>query len=253
MKKRIITALIAVAMIFSAAITSSAANQTIGYESSYDAGTDIVTVTVYINNAVGVQAADLCLGYDGTMYEFQESVFYDIGGGIAEGGKSIVYEDLITACVIYTNDCTAEDTDANGRLTIASYKFKPLTEDYDIDYFYLWADSFVIAEVDLYKDINTQGNAILQEDKSGGVTFTTNPDEQDAGANAGETTTKKATEGVKGNLKSKWYVYVIGAVLAIGAIAGIAMVVVKGNHEEENQNDESEEKSDDSKENSDED
>ena len=253
MKKRIITALIAVAMIFSAAITSSAANQTIGYESSYDAGTDIVTVTVYINNAVGVQAADLCLGYDGTMYEFRESVFFDIGEGIAEGGKSIVYEDLITACVIYTNDCTAEDTDANGRLTIASYKFKPLTEDYDIDYFYLWADSFVIAEVDLYKDINTQGNAILQEDKSGGVTFTTNPDEQDAGANAGETTTKKATEGVKGNLKSKWYVYVIGAVLAIGAITGIAMVVVKGNHEEENQNDESEEKSDDSEENSDED
>ncbi len=252
MKKRIITALLAVIMIFSAAITVSAANQTIGYESSYDAGTDIVTVTVFVNNAVGLQSADLCLGYDGTMYEFQESVFYDIGEGLAEGGKSVVYDDLVTACIVYTNECTAEDADENGRLTIVSYKFKPLTENYDIDYFYLWTDGFVVADVDLCKDINTQGNAILQEDKSGGVTFTTKPGDQGAGANAGETT-KKATEGVNGNLKSKWYVYVIGAVLAIGAIAGIAMVVVKGNHEEENQNDDSAEKSADSEENSGED
>lgn len=239
MKKRITAVVLAVVMLFAGGVFASAAGQTIGFESSYNADTGFVSVSLYIDNAKGVQAADLCIGFDEGMYTFDHVDVLATGEAIA--GKSILAQGLVTCSLMVTEEVGDESLDENGRYSLAVYYFKPVGENYDIEEFFLWAKSFQVNDVDIYESINTQGNSVLMEDRSQDVTSPLG--EQNQAANNTETTTKKNTQGVNGNLSSKWYVYVIGAVLAIGAIAGIAMVVLKSNHNEEEQaqNDEKDE------------
>ena len=72
MKKRIITLVLAITMLFAVSVTASAADAEIGFDASYNAETGLVSVSIYIDNAKGLQAADLNLGYDPEMYEFQK-------------------------------------------------------------------------------------------------------------------------------------------------------------------------------------
>ncbi len=239
MKKRISAVVLAVVMLFCCSVFASAADYKIGYETSYNADTGFVELFLFIDNAVGLQAADLRIGYDEAMYTFDHVDVVAKGEAIA--GKSQLSDGLVNCSLMALEEIGEESVDSDGRLSLAVYYFKPVSENYDIDYFFLWTSSFQVNEVDIFESINTQGNPILMEDRSQHVVAPTTQQAQ-GGANA-ENTTKKATEGVKGNLSSKWYVYVIGAVLAIGAIAGIAMVVLKSNHAEDEKNGKDDEKS----------
>ncbi len=239
MKKRIAAVVLAVVMLFGCSVFASAADYKLGFETSFDADTGFVELSLFIDNAVGVQAADLCIGYDEAMYTFDHVDVVAKGEAIA--GKSQLSDGLVTCSLMALEEIGEDSVDSNGRLSLAVYYFKPVSENYDLEYFFLWTKSFQVNEVDIYESINTQGNPVLMEDRSQDVVAPTTQQAQD-GANA-ENTTKKSTEGVKGNLSSKWYVYVIGAVLAIGAIAGIAMVVLKSNHGEAEGNGKDAEKS----------
>lgn len=237
MKKKIITMLLAVAMLFAVSVSASAEDATIVYESAFNADTGFVTVTVYIDGALGLQAADLCLGFDEAMYAFENYETVEIEDGMIIAGYTENTPGLVTCSLIFTEECVESDLDSNGRLNLVTYTFKPVIEEYDINEFYLWTSGFSVDDVDIFERINSQGNQSLQEGKTDGVSM---PSTEAQVQN--ETTTKKGTEKASGDLTSKWYVYVIAGVLAVGAIAGIAMVAIKSNHNEDEEK--SEEKTD---------
>ena len=228
MKKRIVAVILAAVALLCSCMSASAEGYKIGYETSFNAETGFVELSLFIDNAVGVQVADLCIGYDEAMYTFDHVDVVATGEAVA--GKSQLADGLVTCSLMVMEELGEESVDENGRLSLAVYYFTPVGENYDTEEFFLWAKSFGVNEVDIVESINTQGNPVLMEDRSQDVTTPEIKQEQANNNTAG--TTKKNTEGVKGNLSSKWYVYVIGAVLAIGAIAGIAMVVIKSNHNE---------------------
>ena len=237
--KKIITIAIAVIMLFAVSVTVSAENAEIGFDSSYDAETGLVAVTIYINNAVGLQSADFSLGFDTGMYEFEDYETSDIDKGMIVAGYVESTPGLCSCSVIFTDKCVESDLDNNGRLALATYTFKPVNDEYDLNEFCLWASSFDVNDVSVLKSIKAQGNAILQEEKTDSVTL-----RQDSANNTTAETTKKGTQSATGDITSKWYVYVIAGVLAVGAIAGIAFVAIK------NGQNESEEKSEKDSENS---
>lgn len=229
MKQRILSLILAVMMIFAVALTSSAQEAPVLiFESSYNAETNLVSVSVYIDNAVGLQGTDLNLGYDPEMYEYEDSVFADINSGLIMGGDITETPGLCTCSVVFLNECTDADLDADGRLSLATFTFKPLSDAYDINEFYLWANSYMVGDTDIVQTVTAQGNKLLSEDKTDEVTMPSTT------KGADETTTKKETEGVSGDVTTKWYVYLIAGVLAVGAIAGIAFVAIKSSHNEEN-------------------
>lgn len=229
MKKRIITLIVAFAMLFAVSVTASAANPELGFDSSYNAETGLVTVSVYVNNAVGLQSADLNLGFSEDMYEFVEYTSSNIDGMIA-GGYIEDTPGLCTCSVIFTEKCLESDLDSNGRLNLATYTFKPIDNEYDINEFCLWASSFDVNDVSVVKTVKALGNTMLQEDKTDSVTLRETT--QNAADDAQEKTTKSGTANTSAEINSKWYVYLIAGVLAVGAIAGIAFVAIKSSHNE---------------------
>ena len=223
--KKISALLLVLVMILASAFTVSATeNPVLGYDSSYNADKGVVVVDIYIENAEGLQAADLNLGFDEAMYSFKDYETMDIADGMIIAAYIERIGGLATCSVIFTEECVQSDLDENGRLQVATFIFEPVDENYDLNEFYFWAGSLVVGEKDIYEDISGVGNNTLQEDKTDPVTCP--PDDN---AN----TTKKTTQGVGGKLGSKWYVYVIAGALAVGAIAGIVMVSVKSSHDEE--------------------
>lgn len=236
MKKRIITFVVAIAMLFAVPITASAANPELGLESSYNAETGLVSVLVYINNAVGLQAADLCLGFSEDMYEFVEyKSSTDSDECMIIGGYIEDTPGLCTCSVIFTEKCLESDLDSNGRLNLATYTFKPVDNEYDINEFCLWASSFNLNDVNIVKTVKALGNTMLQEDKTDSVTLKSTTQKAD---DAQEKTTKKGTANTSTEINSKWYVYLIAGVLAVGAIAGIAFVAIKSSHNENSEKNE---------------
>lgn len=225
--KKIITLAVAVIMLFAVSVTVAAENAEIGFDSSYNAETGLVTVSVYINNAVGLQSADLSLGFDAGMYEFENYETAQVNNGMIAVGNVEATPGLCSCSVIFTDKCVESDLDNNGRLALATYTFKPVNDEYDLNEFCLWASSFDVNDVSVLKSIKAQGNAILQEDKTDVVTL-----RQDSVNTTTAETTKKGTEAASGDITSKWYVYVIAGVLAIGAIAGIAFVAIKNGQNE---------------------
>ena len=144
-----------------------------------------------------------------------------------------------TVSVIFTEKCVETDLDSDGKLNIATFTFKPVNEAYDINEFCLWASSYEANDIDITKTVKAVGNTVLQEDKTDAVTLKQTQPQDD---NAQEKTTKQSgTANTNADLNnSKWYVYLIAGVLAVGAIAGIAFVAIKSSHN----NEESENKDD---------
>ena len=238
MKKRIVSVLMAIVMLFAVSVTAFAEAPEIGLESSYDAQTDLVTVKIYVNNALGLQAADFNLGFSEDMYKFEEYAAAETTGFMVVGGSAEGIEGLCTVSVIFTEKCVETDLDSDGKLNIATITFKPVNDAYDINEFCLWASSYEANDIDITKTVRAVGNTVLQEDKTDAVTLKQTQPQDD---NAQEKTTKQSgTANTNADLNSKWYVYLIAGVLAVGAIAGIAFVAIKSNHnneESENKND----------------
>lgn len=238
MKKRIVSVLMAIVMLFAVSVTAFAEAPEIGIESAYDAQSDLVTVKVYVNNALGLQAADFNLGFSEEMYTFEEYTAAETTGFMVVGGKAEGIEGLCTVSVIFTEKCVETDLDGDGKLNIATFTFKPVNDAYDINEFCMWASSYEANDVDITKTVKAVGNTVLQEDKTDAVTLKQTQPQDD---NAQEKTTKQSgTANTNADLNSKWYVYLIAGVLAVGAIAGIAFVAIKSNHnneESENKND----------------
>lgn len=230
MKKRIITLVVAIAMLFAVSINASAESPELGLESSYNAETGLVTVFIYADNVVGLQAADLSLGFSEDMYEFVEyKAVPDSDACMILGGYVEDSPGLCTCSIIFTEKCLESDLDSNGRLNLATYTFKPVDNEYDINEFCLWASSFYVNDVDVVQTVKALGNTTLQEDKTDVVTLKATTQKAD---DAQEKTTKKGTANTSTEINSKWYVYLIAGVLAVGAIAGIAFVAIKSSHNE---------------------
>lgn len=239
MKKRISALLITVVMLMCCCLSVSAADPSISYDVAYDSGKKVVTVTLFVENAAGLEAADLNLAYNTDMYEYVEVVQADIGdNNMVVAGKAATDDGLVTCSVIFMEACEASQLDDKGRLELATFSFSPRTADYDTEDFCYWSSSYAIGNVNLADELNIVGKADLMEDRTDAVTYlmtTTNKD----------STTKGGTEGISGDLGSKWYVYVIAGVLAVGAIAGIAVVAIRSSHnEDDDSKDESKEDKD---------
>ena len=231
MKKTVVSLLVAFAMLFAVSVTAFAEAPEIGIESAYDAQSDLVTVKVYVNNALDLQAADFNLGFSEDMYTFEEYTAAETTGFMVVGGKAEGIEGLCTVSVIFTEKCVETDLDSDGKLNIATFTFKPVNDAYDINEFCMWASSYEANDVDITKTVKAVGNTVLQEDKTDAVTLKQTQAQDD---NAQEKTTKPSgTANTNADLNSKWYVYLIAGVLAVGAIAGIAFVAIKSNHNNE--------------------
>lgn len=239
--KKILVTLISVIMLFSVSVIASAEDVAIGYDSSYNADNGMVYVSVYVENAIGVQAVDLNLGFDEAMYSFEDYETEEIADGMIIAAYIERIPGLATCSVIFTEQCVESDLAENGRLELATFIFKPVGENYDINEFYLWTSCLQIDDKDIFAQVEGKGNDSLQEDKT---ELVTSPPTK---ASDNKDSDNKGTDGISGSLTSKWYVYVIAGVLAIGAIAGIAMVAIKSNHNEEEkpQEDEAQENTDD--------
>lgn len=237
MKKRIVTLIVAIAMLFTVSVTASAEAPEIGLESSYNAETGLVTVIVYVNNALGLQSADLNLGFSEDMYKFSDYTAAEIESCMVVGGYIESTPGLCTCSVIFTEKCVESDLDSDGRLYLATFTFNPVNEEYDINELCLWASSFDVNDVSVVKTVKAVGNTALQEDKTEDVTR--KKTEQQADDAQEKTTKKSGTANTQAEINSKWYVYLIAGVLAVGAIAGIAFVAIKSSHNnEESENNE---------------
>ena len=223
MKKKIMTFVIAAAMIFVMAVTVSAQATEIGFDSAYNAETGLVAVSVYVENAQGLQSADLNLAFDPQMYAYEESDTADLKNGMIVAGITENNPGLGACSVIFTEKCVDADLDVNGRLNLVTYTFRPLSEEYDLDEFCLWASSFDVNDMNVLSSVGQKGKYQLKEEKTDVVTVATETDDK-------ELTTKSGTDAIFADGNSKWYVYVIAGVLAVGAIAGIAFIAIKNNN-----------------------
>lgn len=225
MKKRIITLVFTLLLLISGSVISFAADPVLQYESSYDDETGLVSVSMYVTNAVGLEAADFKLAYNAAMYEYSDHSTADLGmGGMLVAGNVDRKPGLATCSVLFTESCDESLIDSEGRLYIATFTFKPITEEYDINEFCYWAGSFDINGSSVAKSLNTCGNVSLMEGRTDSIVVpeTLPPN----------TIVKK---GSSNKLGAKWYVYVIAGVLAFGAVAGIAFVAIKSNQQAENE------------------
>ena len=184
-----------------------------------------IAVSVYVENAQGLQSADLNLAFDPQMYAYEESDTADLKKGMIVAGVAENSPGLSACSVIFTEKCADTDLDVNGRLYLATYTFRPLTEEYDLDEFCLWASSFDVDNINIVSTIGVKGKHQLKEEKTDVVTVATENEEN-------ELTTKSGTDAIFADGNSKWYVYLIAGVLAVGAIAGIAFIAIKNNNNE---------------------
>lgn len=209
MKKTIISILLLIVMLCSISTTAFAISTEVLFESSYDADTGLVSVSLYITNPIGLESADLKLAYDPDMYSYVDFTDDHTGSATVVAGKSVVEDGLCTCSLIFMESCAKEDLDEDGKLPLATYQFKPLKDEYDIDDFCSWATSFQLSGYNVVNDVNVHGNENLKV----GHTYVVTVQSDNSSKNSG--------------LGSKWYIYVIAAVLAVGAIVGIAIIAVK--------------------------
>ena len=226
MKRRIISVVLTLVMILSFAVIGSAKTYGLVFDSSYDAEKDIVSVTIYVEDPGALEAADFCLAYEPEIYEYVD--FTDEGTSselITAIGKSTLENGLVNCSAMFTDSCTPADLDENGNLMLATFNFRPLTEEYDIENFCMWATSYSINGTDIVAAVTPVGNSALKTSHTAVVTVspTTSP-----------SSVKKDSEG-----SSKWYIYVIASVVAVGAVAGIAVIAIKNNQEQDDEKPES--------------
>ena len=252
MKKRIVAVILAAVALLCSCMSASAEGYKIGYETSFNAETGFVELSLFIDNAVGVQVADLCIGYDEAMYTFDHVDVVATGEAVA--GKSQLADGLVTCSLMVMEELGEESVDENGRLSLAVYYFTPVGENYDTEEFFLWAKNFSVNDIDISENVNTQGNPALRDGKNTDVTMP-EPDknedgsvsdeiisEQDGNAQADdsvvmeeitisdtqedktEPSDEKDDDEEKDKPSSGWYIYVI--IAAVVVIIGAAVVVV---------------------------
>lgn len=217
MKKKIFTLLFAVVMLLSFSVTVFADSRTLICESSYDADTNTVSVVLSIEDPDALEAADFCLAFNPDVYEY---IDYDdseaTDNAMVVAGTSSLEPGLATCSLIFTEACEDSDLNADGNLSLVTFHFKPLTEEYNIDDFCFWATSYSVKGKDVVDKVDAVGNTQLKSDHTAVVTVSP---------------TTSASSLSSGN-GTKWYVYVIAGVLAVGAVAGIAFVAIRNNQEE---------------------
>ena len=227
MKKRIFVLFTALAMFMCCCLNVYAAEPSISYDVAYDSNKKVVTVTLFVENAVGLEAADFSLAYNTTMYEYVDVAEAEIGDdAMVVAGKAETDDGLATCSVIFMEACEESILDDKGRLELVTFTFSPRSADYDTENFCYWASSYSVDSVNVAEEINVVGKQDLMEGLTDAVTYNVQTTNSDA-------TTKGGTQGISGDLGSKWYVYVIAGVLAVGAIAGIAVVAIRSSRNEE--------------------
>lgn len=272
MKKRIFAALTALVMLIGCSVSVFAASATLACDASYNADSNIVSVKIYIKDPGALEAADLSLAFDPDVYEYVECDESELSeNAMVVTGKSIVEDGLATCSVIFMEACAQEDLNDEGDLMLVTFNFKPLTEDYDINDFCLWAESYSVGDVDIASSVSPVGAVALKSGHTAAATVyktattsattTKAADENNNGNeaandnaannnaandNAAENNANSASSSTASKSGTKWYVYVIAGVLGVGAVAGIAMIAIKSNHD-----DGDEKNKDDKKENND--
>lgn len=229
MKKKSAALILVFLMILGTAFTAFAATPQIVYESSYDGDSGLVTLTVYIKNAVGTQSGDFDIVFDKNMFEYKSSEKAQ-GSAMIECGLSVLKDNICTASFLFSDACTENDLDADGNLQIAEYTFKPLTENYDINDFYLHARSFEYNDEMIEEQINSQGN----EEHASDLLEVLVPTVNNGNNQQNQSSDSQSASSNSGN---KWYIYVIFGVVAVAAVAGIAFVAVKNSHNENSEED----------------
>lgn len=188
------------------------------FESSYNADTNQVSVLVFVENPGAVSSADLRMGYDQNVYEFTESEDNQtISDMMVMSGQAVIKDGLVCTSLLFTDACE-ESFLTDNRLYVTTFIFTPLTEDYDINDFCLWAYSFEVDDNDIAKSIDYIGNGSLKDGKAAPVTV----------ADIGDSSSDQNT------LNDKWYVYVIAVVAGVAIVAGVAVFAVKSGDNEEN-------------------
>lgn len=219
MKKNILSVLLAVLMLFCVSLTAFASSPAIQYTSSYNADTGLVSVTLFLSDPVGLEAADLNLAYNTSEYSFVDCTGND--SIFVAAGKAVTEDGLCTCSVAFTGSCEAEDLDENGNLVLATYQFKSLTDQYDIDNFCVWATSYDTSGGNILGSIKSYGNENLK-----------------VGHDKEVTVKKDTSSSASSGSGSKWYIYVIAAVLAVCAVVGIAVIAVKNGQQDASGNSE---------------
>lgn len=250
--KRIISAfMLAIVMVASLTVSGFAASNKLAFESSYDADSNTVSVKLYIESPAALESADFCLAFDSDVFEYVDcSEEGSSDNMMIMAGQAATEKGLATCSLIFTESCKDTDLNDEGNLVLATFKFKPLSAEYDINDFYLWADSYSVSGTNISNSVEAMGNATL---KTGHTSVVTTPN-----YNSNNTTTKsddkndKKDDNANNNNSSsssssnsngrKWYVYVITGVIVVCAVGGIALIAIKNNHE----NDETDESADDS-------
>lgn len=225
MKRKICSAALAVVMLFGMIITGYAQSCKLSFDSAYNADSDTVSVTLYVESPGALQSADFSLAFDPEVFEY---VDYDdsnsTDNATVVSGKSVLEEGLAVCSIMFVDACTDADLDENGNLLLVTFTFKPLTENYDIENFCFWSGSYSVNDVDVVDLIAPVGITSLKEGHTAVVTVKSTT----TAANNSDINSGSSSGG------TKWYVYVIASVLAIGAVAGIAFVAIKNNNDSEN-------------------
>lgn len=183
------------------------------FESAYNADKNQVSVVIYIENPGAVTAVDLRMGYDQNVYQFVESEDNcTISDAMVLSGQSVRNEGLVCTSMLFTEKCE-ESYLTDNRLYISTFMFSPLTEDYDINDFCLWAYSYEVDDKDISKSVAFVGNSSLKDGKTAPVTV----------ADIGSPSKTPSSETSAGN----WYIYVIAVVFGVAVVAGVAVIAVK--------------------------
>lgn len=231
MKKKISVIILSLVILVCCTVTAFAAVPEIVYESSYSADTGLVSVKVYIKNAVGTQSGDFNVVFDKEMFRYESAEKAD-GKAMIECGLSVYKDNVCTASFLFADSCTKSDVDSQGNLQIAVFTFKPVAENYDINDFYLNAGSFEYNDMMIQEQINSQGNEEHASDIIQIVVPTAANNNNNDGNNDNDQQNQSSSSQSSSSSGSKWYIYVIFGVIAVGAIAGIAFVAVKNSHNE---------------------
>lgn len=251
--KRIICAfMLAIVTIASLTVSGFAASNKPVFESSYDADSNTVSVKLYIESPAALESADFCLAFDEDVFEYVDcSEESSSDNMMIMAGQAATENGLATCSLIFTESCKDSDLNDEGNLVLATFKFKPLTDEYDINDFYLWADSYSVSGTNISNSVEPMGNATL---KTGHTSLVTTPnynsnntttksddknDKKDDNANNNNSNNSSSSSNSNGR---KWYVYVITGVIVVCAVGGIALIAIKNNHE----NDETDKSADDS-------
>ncbi len=232
MKKKILAFILTAVMLLSCSVAACASEHQLIYDIAFDSEKNVVTVSLAVDNPIGLEAADFNLGYNDEMFEYVDFAEPEVKGeAMIIAGNAASERGLATCSVIFVETCKASDLNSEGRLELVTFSFAPLTDDYNTEDFCFWASSYASSDGDLVDSVNIVGKQEFMEERTDPVLV---PTTQSNNNNNAETT-KGGTANISAEADSDWVVYLVAGVVAVGAIAGIAFIVIKKG---KNENDE---------------